>query len=151
LKPAPTATEDRVITVLDDYAHHPTEIRASLAAIRQRYRPVRLWCVFQAHQYSRTQALLEEFAGSFADADKVILPEIYFSRDSQASRSAINAGVLADRIRRGGADAEYVASFDAVCDYLEQHVNAGDVVVTMGAGDVWKVADEYIQRLRRDR
>lgn len=145
------ATEDRGITVLDDYAHHPTEIQASLKAIRQRYRPVRLWCVFQAHQYSRTQALLEEFAGSFADADKVILPEIYFSRDSQASRDAINAGVLADRIRRGGTDAEYVASFDAVCDYLEQHVNAGDVVVTMGAGDVWKVADEYIQRLRTDR
>lgn len=145
------ATEDRGITVLDDYAHHPTEIRASLAAIRQRYQPRRLWCVFQAHQYSRTVALLEEFSRSFALADKVILPEIYFSRDSQASRDAINAGVLADRIRRGGTDAEYVASFDAVCDYLEQHVNAGDVVVTMGAGDVWKVADEYIQRLRTDR
>jgi UDP-N-acetylmuramate--alanine ligase len=141
----------RGITVLDDYAHHPTEIRASLAAIRQRYRPVRLWCVFQAHQYSRTQALLDEFAGSFADADKVILPEIYSARDSQASREAVNAKILADRIRQSGTDAEYVATFDAVCDHLEKHVNAGDVVVTMGAGDIWKVADEYIQRLRRDR
>jgi len=145
------ATEDRGITVLDDYAHHPTEIRASLAAIRQRYRPVRLWCVFQAHQYSRTQALLDEFAGSFADADKVILSEIYSARDSQANREAVNAKILADRIRQSGTDVEYVATFDAVCDYLEKHVNAGDVVVTMGAGDIWKVADEYIQRLRTDR
>ncbi|MEN6427434.1 MAG: UDP-N-acetylmuramate--L-alanine ligase [Phycisphaerales bacterium] len=141
----------RGITVLDDYGHHPTEIRASLAAIRQRYQPRRLWCVFQAHQYSRTQALLEEFANCFVQADKVIVPEIYFSRDSQASREAVNAKILADRIRRSGTDAEYVATFDAVCDHLEQNVNAGDVVVTMGAGDVWKVADEYIRRLRRDR
>jgi len=139
------------IAVLDDYAHHPTEIQASLAAIRQRYHPRRLWCVFQAHQYSRTHALLEDFARSFAQADKVILPEIYFARDSEASRNAVNAPVLAERIRDCGTDVEHIATFAAACDYLEKHVTAGDVVVTMGAGDVWKVADEYIQRLRRNR
>jgi UDP-N-acetylmuramate--alanine ligase len=139
------------ISVLDDYAHHPTEIRASLAAIRERYQPRRLWCVFQAHQYSRTQALLEEFAHSFAQADKVIIPEIYFARDSQASRDAVNARILVERICACGADAQHIATFAAVCDYLEQNVDAGDVVVTMGAGDVWKVSDEYIQRLRRNR
>lgn len=139
------------ITVLDDYAHHPTEIRASLQAIRQRYQPKRLWCVFQAHQYSRTHLLLDEFAQSFAQADKVIIPEIYFARDSQASCSAVNAKILAERIRACGADAQHLATFDAVCDTLEQNVDAGDVVVTMGAGDVWKVSDEYIQRLRRNR
>ncbi len=139
------------VTVLDDYAHHPTEIRAGLQAIRERYRPQRLWCVFQAHQYSRTQSLLDDFARSFRQADKTIIPEIYFVRDSEASRNAVNGGILAERIRARGADAEHIGSFEAVCDYLEQHVRAGDVVVTMGAGDVWKVADEYIQRLRRDR
>ena len=144
-------SSNRGISVLDDYAHHPTEIQASLKAIRERYQPRRLCCVFQAHQYSRTHALLEEFAKSFAQADKVILPEIYFARDSETSCSSVNARILADRIRRNGTDAEYVATFDAVCDYLEQNLDAGDVVVTMGAGDVWKVADEYIQRLRRDR
>jgi UDP-N-acetylmuramate--alanine ligase len=138
------------ITVLDDYAHHPTEIRASLQAIRERYRPGRLWCVFQAHQYSRTQLLLDEFAPSFACADKVIVPEIYFVRDSEASRRAVNARILAERIRNRGTDAEHIGTFTAICDYLEQHVRAGDVVVAMGAGDVWKVADEYIQRLGRD-
>ncbi len=139
------------ITVLDDYAHHPTEVRASLKAIRERYQPRRLWCVFQAHQYSRTRCLLDEFASSFAQADKAILPDIYFVRDSEASRNEVNARILAERIRGQGTDAEYVASFDAVCDCLEQSVRAGDVVVAMGAGDVWKVADEYLQRLGRNR
>jgi len=139
------------VTVLDDYAHHPTEIRASLKAIRERYRPQRLWCVFQAHQYSRTQSLLDEFAGSFTQADTTILPDIYFARDSEASRRAVNAEILAERIRERGTHAQYIGQFDAVCEYLEQHVHSGDLVVTMGAGDVWKVADEYIQRLGRDR
>jgi UDP-N-acetylmuramate--alanine ligase len=138
------------ITVIDDYAHHPTKIKASLRAVRERYQPQRLWCVFQAHQYSRTQSLLEEFAASFADADKVLIPEIFFARDTEASRNAVNAKILTDRIRGQGTDAEYIGSFDAVCDCLEQNVRTGDVVVTMGAGDVWKVADEYIQRLRRN-
>jgi len=139
------------ITVIDDYAHHPTKIKASLRAVRERYRPQRLWCVFQAHQYSRTQSLLEEFAASFADADKVLIPEIFFARDTEASRNAVNAQILTDKIRGRGTDAEYMASFRAVCDCLEHNVRPGDVIITMGAGDVWKVADEYIQRLRRDR
>jgi len=139
------------VTVLDDYAHHPTEIRASLRAIRERYRPRRLWCVFQAHQYSRTRLFLDEFAASFGQADKVVLPEIYFVRDSEASRNEVNAAILADRIRGQGTDAQHVATFEAVCDHLQEHVRPGDLVVAMGAGDVWKVADEYIQRLGRDR
>lgn len=139
------------VTVLDDYAHHPTEIRASLKAIRERYHPQRLWCVFQAHQYSRTISLLDDFAGSFAQADTTILPDIYFARDSEASRREMNAAILAERIRGRGTDAQYIGRFDAVCEYLQQHVHCGDLVVTMGAGDVWKVADEYIQRLGRNR
>ena len=139
------------ITVLDDYAHHPTEVRASLEAIRQRYKPKRLWCVYQAHQYSRTRFFLDDFAASFALADKTLVPEIYFVRDSELSRNEVNAQILADRICAAGADAEYVGSFADVCDRLEKEVSPGDLVVTMGAGDVWKVANEYIQRLGRDR
>ena len=138
------------ISVIDDYAHHPTKIKASLRAVRERYQPQRLWCVFQAHQYSRTQSLLDEFAASFADADKVLIPEIFAARDTEASRNAVSAKVLAERIHERGTDAQYVASLSAACDCLEQNVHAGDAVVTMGAGDVWKVADEYIQWLRRD-
>jgi UDP-N-acetylmuramate--alanine ligase len=139
------------VTVLDDYAHHPTEIRASLKAIRQKYHPRRLWCVYQAHQYSRTRFFLDAFAASFAQADKAIIPEIYFVRDTDVSRSEVNAKILTDRIRAAGADAEYIGAFDAVCDYLERELGAGDLLVTMGAGDVWKVADEYIRRLGGNR
>jgi UDP-N-acetylmuramate--alanine ligase len=139
------------VTVLDDYAHHPTEIRASLKAVRQRYQPRRLWCVFQAHQYSRTRFFLDQFAESFTSADTAVIPEIYSVRDSEASRRAVNAEILTEHIRAHGTEARYVESLETACDFLQQQVRAGDVVVTMGAGDVWKVADEYIQRLRGNR
>ncbi len=136
------------ITVLDDYAHHPTEIRASLLAIRQRYRPRRIWCVFQPHQYSRTRFLLDDFAESFKLADVTIVPEIYFVRDSASAKKEVNAQMLVGRMRTNGTEALFIGNFGAICDYLESNVTAGDVVVSMGAGDIWKVADEYIQRLR---
>jgi UDP-N-acetylmuramate--alanine ligase len=89
------------VTVLDDYAHHPTEIRASLSAIRQLYEPDRLWCVFQPHQYSRTRYLLDDFAGSFGLADMTIIPEIYFVRDHEESKQHVNSQILVERILRG--------------------------------------------------
>jgi UDP-N-acetylmuramate--alanine ligase len=139
------------ITVLDDYAHHPTEIRASLAAIGQKYQPKRIWCIFQPHQYSRTRFLLEDFAQSFKFADITIVPEIYFVRDSESAKKQINSQVLVDRIRASGAQAIFFDDFGCICDYLKSNVVAGELVVTMGAGDIWKVADEYIQWLRKNR
>jgi len=139
------------IAVLDDYAHHPTEIKASLAAMRERYRPRRIWCVFQPHQYSRTRFLLEDFAESFKLADVTIVPEIYFVRDSEAEKKEVNSQVLVERIRDKGSEAIYINSFGAICNYLKNNVASGDLVVTMGAGDIWKVADEYIQWLRENR
>ncbi len=136
------------ITVLDDYAHHPTEIRASLQAIRQRYQPKRTWCVFQPHQYSRTRFLLNDFAESFKLADIIIVPEIYFVRDTQEAKKEVNAQKLVERIRDNGQEAIFIDGVEAICDYLKKNVTAGDLVVTMGAGDIWKVADEYIHWLR---
>jgi len=138
------------ITILDDYAHHPTEIRATLEAVRQRYQPERIWCIFQPHQYSRTRFLLDDFAESFKLADCIIVPEIYFVRDSQASKKEVNSQILVERIRANGTDAVFIDSPLGICDYLQRNVTAGDLVITMGAGDIWKVADEYIQRLRRN-
>ncbi|MFA5423343.1 MAG: UDP-N-acetylmuramate--L-alanine ligase [Phycisphaerae bacterium] len=138
------------ITVLDDYAHHPTEIKASLSAIRQRYNPARLFCVFQPHQYSRTRFLLDDFAESFKLADVTIVPEIYFVRDSELSKQEVNAQKLVERIRATGSEAVFIDGFAAICDYLAKNVGDGDLVVTMGAGDIWKVADEYIRRLGTD-
>jgi UDP-N-acetylmuramate--alanine ligase len=136
------------VAVLDDYAHHPTEIKASLAAVRQRYQPKRIWCIFQPHQYSRTRFLLDDFAESFKLADVTIVPEIYFVRDSQQSKKEVNAEMLVDKMRANGTDAVFIDDFGAICDYLQANVAAGDLVITMGAGDIWKVTDEYIRRLR---
>jgi len=138
------------ITILDDYAHHPTEIRATLEAIRQRYQPRRIWCVFQPHQYSRTRILLDDFAESFKLADVTIVPEIYFVRDSASAKKEINSQILVEKIRANGAEAVFIDSFSRICDYLREEVRPGDLVVTMGAGDIWKVADEYIQWLRQN-
>ena len=139
------------ITVIDDYAHHPTEIKASLKAIRQRYRFDRLFCVYQPHQYSRTRFLLDDFAESFKLSDITIIPEIYFVRDEQETKKIVNAEILARRIRDNGANALFIDGFSRTLDYLKQNVKEGDLVLIMGAGDIWKVADEYIQWLRENR
>jgi len=135
------------VTILDDYAHHPTEIRASLSAIRQRFATGRIWCVFQPHQYSRTRFLLDDFAESFKLADITIVPQIFFVRDTAEAKKRINAQVLVDRIRARGCEAVFIDDFGQICEYLKTNVTGGDLVVTMGAGDIWKVADEYIQWL----
>jgi UDP-N-acetylmuramate--alanine ligase len=138
------------IAVLDDYAHHPTEIRASLEAIRERYQPRRLWCVFQPHQYSRTRFLLDDFAESFKLADITIVPEIYFVRDSKSAKKEVNSQILVERMRANGTEAVFIDGFSRICDYLKSEVMPGDAVVTMGAGDIWKVTDEYLQWFRRN-
>jgi UDP-N-acetylmuramate--alanine ligase len=138
------------ITVLDDYAHHPTEIRASLQGIRQRYKPERIFCVFQPHQYSRTRFLLDDFAKSFTLADVTVVPEIYFVRDSEQNRQLVNSKLLVEKVKNNGCGAVFADSFADIGRYLKENVAAGDLVVTMGAGDIWKVADEYIRWLGRD-
>lgn len=142
--------EVRGVVVVDDYAHHPTEIRMTLRAARQRFNPRRLWCIFQPHQHSRTRFLLEDFAQSFALADRVIVPHIYFVRDSQRDREAVCAADLVARIRASGGDAVHIAEFDDIVEHLAREVGRGEMVMTMGAGNIWKVADALVHRLGAD-
>ncbi len=139
------------VTILDDYAHHPTEIRATLAGLRELYQPRRLICVFQPHQHSRTRHLLEEFAGSFSDADMVIVPDIYFARDSEAERKSIHAQTLVDRIAANGRLSRYIPAFPEVVSALLAELKSGDLVVSMGAGPVWEITHELVCRLREHR
>ncbi len=138
------------VRIVDDYAHHPTEIRATLQAARERFLPRRLWCVFQPHQHSRTRFLLEDFARSFELAEHVIVPDIYFVRDTQRDQEAVCAADLVQRIQKRGADARYIADFGAIVRHVADRVQHGDVVLTMGAGSIWKVADELVRELRGD-
>ncbi|MCG3138180.1 MAG: UDP-N-acetylmuramate--L-alanine ligase [Phycisphaerae bacterium] len=137
------------VTILDDYAHHPAEIRASLAAVRQRYLPERLWVIFQPHQHSRTRFFLNDFADSFQLADEVVVPDIYFVRDSEVERQLISSRDLVERIQHQGHNqAHYIPNLQDIADFLAGQTQPGDVVITMGAGDVWKVAHEMVSRIR---
>ena len=131
--------------VVDDYGHHPTEIRATLAALRERYQPKRLLCVFQPHQHSRTRFLLEDFAASFAAADLTIVPDIYFVRDSEAERQAVNSGELVARITAAGQKAVHLSDFADIVRHLRGEAKPGDLVVTMGAGNVWEIGRDLVE------
>ena len=133
-----------VATVFDDYGHHPTEIAATLHALRVRHRPNRLICVFQPHQHSRTRFLLDEFAGSFASADIVVVPQIYFVRDSERERRRINSSDLVDRLRERDVAAMHVHPFPAVVDHLNAIARGGDLIVIMGAGPVWTIGRDFM-------
>lgn len=135
------------IRVADDYAHHPTEIQATLRAARERFTPKRLICVFQPHQHSRTRFLLADFAQSFDDADLIFVPDIYFVRDSEREKSLVNAHDLRREIKRRGGEVCPGLAFDEIEEIIGQTMRPGDVILTMGAGDVWKVAHALVRRL----
>jgi len=131
------------IIVIDDYAHHPTQIRTTLRAARERYPGRTIWAVFQPHTYSRTKALLDEFAASFADADHVVVTDIY------AAREFDDLGVSASDIvaRMDHPDARYIPGLDETADHLLDHLKPGDVLLTLGAGDGYKVGEEVLAEL----
>lgn len=130
------------IPVLDDYAHHPTEIKASLKAIKNiGYN--KIWCVFQPHTYTRTKALLSNFANSFFDANKIIIPDIYPAREKD--NGLVHSRDLVDALRKNKVDAIYFSDFEEITDYLSKNVSEGDVIVTMGAGSVYKVGEMLLK------
>lgn len=130
------------VTVVDDYAHHPTEVRATLQAARK-YPHKRIWCVFQPHTYSRTQKLFYEFSESFLDADEVIITDIYAAREKAID--GVNSENLAKAINDKGKSCRYMSSFDQTVDFLSQNAKPGDLVLTMGAGDVFKIGDNFLK------
>jgi UDP-N-acetylmuramate--alanine ligase len=146
--PHPEFPGDLPVTLVDDYGHHPTEIRATLLALRDHYRPRRLICVFQPHQHSRTRFLMDDFARSFNHADLTIVPDIYFVRDSEADRKAVSAATLVQRLQENGRDAMYMPTFKEIEDHLMDHMLPGDLIVSMGAGPVWEVTDGLVRRIR---
>jgi len=135
------------IVILDDFAHHPAEIRAALASIRITWPNSRVWCVFQPHQASRTRFLLREFAAALSLADRVVVPDIFFARDSAEERRLISSRDLVMKVLNLGADAEYLPDFEDIETHLVKNLRPRDVVVTMGAGDIFRVADAVAARL----
>ncbi len=132
------------VTVVDDYAHHPTEIKATLAAARARYGPRRLVALFQPHTYSRTRALLDEFASAFEIADIVALMDIFAARE-QATLGVSTADIIT-RMQHSGVLGRPLLHRDAAAGLLEI-LQPGDVLLTLGAGDVWKVGEQVLADL----
>ena len=135
------------VLIFDDYGHHPAEIRAVVRALRIRYDRRRLVIVFQPHQASRTRCLMTDFAAVLAEADEVWMPPIYFARDSEEARRSVTSEDLVRHVRNEGGRAIALPDLPAVVAHAKRHLTHGDIVVTMGAGDVDEVARGLAQVL----
>jgi len=152
------------ITVIDDYGHHPTEIMAILKAVRESLRGTqrmtndelritndesrttnqgRLVVLFQPHRYTRTRDLLGEFIDAFADADKIVLMDIYPAGEKPLP--GVNSELLFRGISDTGKDIEYIQNTDEIIDYLSSELREQDILLTLGAGDVWKLGEEFLE------
>ena len=129
------------VTIIDDYAHHPQEIRATLEAARH-YPHRKLWCVFQPHTYTRTKAFLDQFAQELAAADEVIVADIYAARETD--RLGVSSANLVEKIRARGTKAHYIPSFDEIETFILENCVQGDLLITMGAGDIVKVGEKLL-------
>ncbi len=130
------------VTVVDDYAHHPTEIKATLTAA-EKYPHKHLWCVFQPHTYSRTKALLHEFAEALSLAENVILTDIYAAREKDPGD--ISSITLQEEMKKLGKDVYHFSSFEEIEKFLSEKCINGDLLITMGAGDVVTIGENLIQ------
>jgi UDP-N-acetylmuramate--alanine ligase len=129
------------IGIVDDYAHHPTEIKATLKAAKEG-KAQKIFCIFQPHTYSRTKAFINEFAASFVDADEVILTDIYAAREKNTEEISIHD--LYEKCIAQKIPCVYIPSFDEIATYILNHAKPGDLAITMGAGDVHTVADRLM-------
>ena len=130
------------VTVIDDYAHHPDEITATLNSAKN-YPHNKIWCVFQPHTYSRTKALMQEFAKALSLADNIVLAKIYPARETD--NLGISSADLMELIKAEGKDCYYYESFEDIEKFLLNNCINGDLLITMGAGDVYKIGEELLK------
>lgn len=136
------------IQIVDDYAHHPTEIKATLSAA-QNIPHNELWCLFQPHTYTRTLALFDEFTESFSQADKIVMAEIYAAREKNIYK--VSSKELVNEIKKVNPtkDVYYFSDFDEIANFVLNNAQSGDLIITMGAGDIYKVAEIILEKDRR--
>ena len=129
------------INIIDDYAHHPTEIKATLTAAKN-YPHDKLWVVFQPHTYTRTKAFLQEFADALTIADAVILTDIYAAREKNTI--GISSKDLLAKLVEKGKESYYFSSFDEIENFILEKCSNNDMLITMGAGDVVKIGEHLL-------
>ena len=133
--------EKNGVNVIDDYAHHPTEIKAALGAAKN-YPHKKTYCVFQPHTYSRTITLFDEFSQAFNDVDELILADIYAARETDTG--IVSSDMLGDKIRLHGVNCINLHNFNSIVEYLKENLVPGDLLLTVGAGDVFEVGEMYL-------
>jgi UDP-N-acetylmuramate--alanine ligase len=131
------------VSVIDDYAHHPTEIRATLSAARCQYPDCQIWVVWQPHTYSRTQELINDFKDAFSDCDHVIVTEIYASREKKQDYSSSEVVNLMHH-----PDARQIAELKDASTYLIENLKPGDVLLVLSAGDADLISKDVIAALK---
>ncbi|RLT42334.1 MAG: UDP-N-acetylmuramate--L-alanine ligase [Chloroflexi bacterium] len=131
------------VTVIDDYAHHPTEVLATLAAARARFGERRIWAIFQPHTFSRTREMLHEMAASFAHADRVIVTDIYAAREKDDGTLTATDLVAASK----HPAIQHIGGLETIADHLAKNVTQGDVVLTLGAGTSYRIGEMLLDRL----
>lgn len=136
------------LALVDDYAHHPTAVASTLATVRQMYPLRRVWCVFQPHQVSRTAHLMADFARSLQNADRIVVADVVPARETPGVKGEGTSAELASRVARSGKNAVHLPTLAAIRDHIRHSLAAGDVVVTMGAGDIGTIAHDLTQGLR---
>lgn len=131
--------------IVDDYAHHPVEISATLEAAKN-YPHNKIWCVFQPHTFSRTKALLEDFSRSFTNADHIIITDIYAAREQDTGE--VHSEILANMIQKNNMHSQvrYMKDFEDIAAYIYDHMEPGDLVLTMGAGNVYQIGQKILQQ-----
>jgi UDP-N-acetylmuramate--alanine ligase len=137
--------ESNGITVIDDYGHHPTEVKVTLATIEENWQNRRKVVVFQPHRYSRTRALFDEFSRAFYQSDVLVVLPIYAA--SEKKIEGVTSQKLCEEIKaHGHKQVIFADGFKAALSHLKQTLQPGDVLLTLGAGDVWKVGDMFLNK-----
>lgn len=129
------------VVVIDDYAHHPTEIKATLAAVKN-YPHKRVFCVFQPHTYSRTLSLFNEFTTAFSGIDELIIADIYAAREKDTG--VVSSQMLAEAIKSNGIKCNNIHNFKDIVTYLHENLKYGDLLLTVGAGDVFQIGEDFL-------
>ena len=130
------------VTIIDDYAHHPTEIEMTLKAAKA-YPHKRLICAFQPHTYTRTKAFLDDFAKALSNADIIVLAEIYAAREKNTI--GISSGAIKEKLDAMGKQCEYFHTFEEIENYLKKISSTGDLLITMGAGNIVDVGEDLLK------
>jgi len=130
--------------IFDDYAHHPTEIRATLEAAREKFPDKKITIIYQQHQLDRAAKMLTEIGVSFFDADRVVIPNIYKVRDEVDSKNKISGKNITDEISKSGVEAIFTENFEKTVDWLKTNLQENEIVIVMGAGNVFKISADLL-------